>query len=52
MPIYTLIVHPSIKSYADLKGKRLADDGADGPAELYSQRGCWPPTGSRRVIMK
>src|SRR5262250_3311890 len=24
VPIYTLIVHPSIKSYADLKGKRLA----------------------------
>jgi len=31
VPIYTLIVHPSIKSYADLKGKRLAVTGPTDP---------------------
>ena len=31
VPIYTLIVHPSIKSYADLKGKRLAITGPTDP---------------------
>jgi NitT/TauT family transport system substrate-binding protein len=36
VPIYTLIVHPSIKSYTDLKGKRLAITGPTGPAKLYS----------------
>src|SRR5678816_145019 len=31
VPIYTLIVHPSIKSYADLRGKRLAVTGPTDP---------------------
>src|ERR1700693_3258048 len=31
VPIYSLIVHPSIKSYADLKGKRLAVAGPTDP---------------------
>lgn len=31
VPIYTLIVNPSIKSYADLKGKRLAVAGPTDP---------------------
>jgi len=35
VPIYTLIVHPSIKSYADLK-ESASPSRADGPAKLYS----------------
>jgi NitT/TauT family transport system substrate-binding protein len=31
VPIYALVVHPSIKSYADLKGKRLAVAGPTDP---------------------
>ncbi len=36
VPIYTLIVHSSIKSYADLKGKRLAITGPTDPLALAS----------------
>lgn len=47
VPIYTLIVHPSIKSYADLKGKRLAVAGPTDPlnyvmAKMLSANGLGP----------
>ena len=38
VPIYTLIVHPSIKSYADLKGKRLAITGPTDPLNYILAR--------------
>jgi ABC-type nitrate/sulfonate/bicarbonate transport system substrate-binding protein len=38
VPIYTLIVHPSIKSYADLKGKRLAITGPTDPLNYIFAR--------------
>ena len=38
VPIYTLIVHPSIKSYADLKGKRLAVTGPTDPLNYILAR--------------
>jgi ABC-type nitrate/sulfonate/bicarbonate transport system substrate-binding protein len=38
VPIYTLIVHPSIKSYADLKGKRLAITGPTDPLNYVLAR--------------
>jgi NitT/TauT family transport system substrate-binding protein len=38
VPIYTLIVHPSIKSYADLKGKRLAVTGPTDPLNYVLAR--------------
>lgn len=38
VPIYTLIVHPSIKSYADLKGKRLAVTGPTDPLNYIVAR--------------
>ena len=38
VPIYTLIVHPSIKSYADLKGKRLALTGPTDPLNYIFAR--------------
>ncbi len=38
VPIYTLIVHPSIKSYADLKGKRLAITGPTDPLNYVLTR--------------
>ena len=38
VPIYTLIVHPSIKSYADLKGKRLAITGPTDPLNYVLSR--------------
>lgn len=38
VPIYTLIVHPSIKSYADLKGKRLAITGPTDPLNFVLAR--------------
>src|SRR5687767_9236968 len=31
VPIYALVVHPSVKSYSDLKGKRLAVAGPTDP---------------------
>src|SRR3989454_12515676 len=37
-PIYTLIVHSSIKSYADLKGKRLAITGPTDPLNYVLAR--------------
>ncbi len=38
VPIYTLIVHPSIKSYADLKGKRLAVTSPTDPLNYVLAR--------------
>ena len=38
VPIYTLIVHPSIKSYAYLKGKRLAVTGPTDPLNYVLAR--------------
>jgi len=38
VPIYSLIVHPSIKSYADLKGKRLAVTGPTDPLNYVLAR--------------
>ncbi len=38
VPIYTLIVNPSIKSYADLKGKRLAITGPTDPLNYVLAR--------------
>jgi ABC-type nitrate/sulfonate/bicarbonate transport system substrate-binding protein len=38
VPIYTLIVHPSIKSYADLRGKRLAITGPTDPLNYVLAR--------------
>ncbi len=38
VPIYTLIVHPSIKSYSDLKGKRLALTGPTDPLNYVLAR--------------
>jgi ABC-type nitrate/sulfonate/bicarbonate transport system substrate-binding protein len=38
VPIYTLVVHPSIKSYADLKGKRLAITGPTDPLNYVLAR--------------
>src|SRR5215467_7843817 len=38
VPIYTLIVRPSIKSYADLKGKRLAVTGPTDPLNYILAR--------------
>jgi ABC-type nitrate/sulfonate/bicarbonate transport system substrate-binding protein len=38
VPIYTLIVHPSIKSYADLRGKRLAITGPTDPLNYILAR--------------
>ena len=38
VPIYTLIVHSSIKSYADLKGKRLAITGPTDPLNYILTR--------------
>jgi NitT/TauT family transport system substrate-binding protein len=38
VPIYTLVVHPSIKSYADLKGKRLAVVGPTDPLSYLTMR--------------
>ena len=38
VPIYSLIVHPSIKSYADLKGKRLAVTGPTDPLNYILAR--------------
>src|SRR4029078_11845587 len=38
VPSYTLIVHPSIKSYADLKGKRLAVTGPTDPLNYIFAR--------------
>jgi NitT/TauT family transport system substrate-binding protein len=38
VPIYTLIVHPSIKSYSDLKGKRLAVAGPTDPLNYVMAR--------------
>jgi len=38
VPIYTLIVHSSIKSYADLKGKRLAITGPTDPLNYILAR--------------
>src|SRR5438445_4533812 len=38
VPIYTLIVHPSSKSYADLKGKRLAVTGPTDPLNYILAR--------------
>jgi ABC-type nitrate/sulfonate/bicarbonate transport system substrate-binding protein len=38
VPIYTLIVHSSIKSYADLKGKRLAVTGPTDPLNYILAR--------------
>ncbi len=38
VPIYTLVVHPSIKSYADLKGKRLAVTGPTDPLNYVLAR--------------
>jgi NitT/TauT family transport system substrate-binding protein len=38
VPIYTLIVHPSIKSYGDLKGKRLAVTGPTDPLNYIFAR--------------
>ena len=38
VPIYSLIVHPSIKSYADLKGKRLAVAGPTDPLNYVMAR--------------
>lgn len=38
VPIYSLIVHPSIKNYADLKGKRLAVAGPTDPLNYVMAR--------------
>ena len=38
VPIYALVVHPSIKSYADLKGKRLAVAGPTDPLNFIMAR--------------
>lgn len=38
VPIYTLIVQPSIKSYADLKGQRLAVAGPTDPLNFVLAR--------------
>lgn len=38
VPIYALVVHPSIKSYADLKGKRLAVAGPTDPLNYVMAR--------------
>jgi len=38
VPIYTLIVHSSIKSYADLRGKRLAITGPTDPLNYILAR--------------
>ncbi len=38
VPIYSLIVHPSIKSYADLKGKRLAVASPTDPLNYVMAR--------------
>jgi NitT/TauT family transport system substrate-binding protein len=38
VPIYALVVHPSIKSYADLKGKRLAVAGPTDPLNYIMAR--------------
>jgi ABC-type nitrate/sulfonate/bicarbonate transport system substrate-binding protein len=38
VPIYTLIVNPSIKSYADLRGKRLAITGPTDPLNYVLAR--------------
>ncbi len=38
VPIYTLIVAPSIKTYADLKGKRIAVAGPTDPLNYILQR--------------
>jgi ABC-type nitrate/sulfonate/bicarbonate transport system substrate-binding protein len=38
VPIYALIVHPSITSYADLKGKRLAVAGPTDPLNYVMAR--------------
>ena len=38
VPIYTLIVRPSIKSYADLKGQRLAITGPTDPLNYILAR--------------
>jgi len=38
VPIYALVVHPSIKSYADLKGRRLAVAGPTDPLNFILAR--------------
>ncbi len=38
VPIYALVVHPSIRSYADLKGKRLAVAGPTDPLNYIMAR--------------
>lgn len=38
VPIYALVVHPSIKTYADLKGKRLAVAGPTDPLNYIMAR--------------
>jgi ABC-type nitrate/sulfonate/bicarbonate transport system substrate-binding protein len=38
VPIYALVVHPSIQSYADLKGKRLAVAGPTDPLNYIMAR--------------
>jgi NitT/TauT family transport system substrate-binding protein len=38
VPIYALVVHPSIKSYADLKGKRLAVASPTDPLNYVMTR--------------
>jgi ABC-type nitrate/sulfonate/bicarbonate transport system substrate-binding protein len=38
VPIYALVVHPSIKSYADLKGKRLAVASPTDPLNYIMAR--------------
>ena len=38
VPIYALVVHPSIKSYADLKGKRLAVASPTDPLNYVMAR--------------
>jgi ABC-type nitrate/sulfonate/bicarbonate transport system substrate-binding protein len=38
VPIYALVVHPSIKGYADLKGKRLAVAGPTDPLNYVLAR--------------
>ena len=38
VPIYALVVHPSITSYADLKGKRLAVAGPTDPLNYVMAR--------------
>ena len=38
VPIYALVVHPSIKSYADLKGKRLAVASPTDPLNWVMSR--------------